>query len=1311
MTTPRQNPYVGPRPFKPGERLYGRDQEIYDLLDLLIAERIVLLYSPSGAGKTSLIQAGLLPELEEEGFEALPVMRVSLEPPPDVCEKLGQYNRYVLSLLLSLEEGMPKERQLPLNELAGMTFAEYLEQRNRPLLLTGEDQQDRPALARRRGRSIGTLRGEVSSKFVLIFDQFEEILTVDPTDHDAKVEFFTQVGAALRHRDYWALISMREEFPARLDPYVRHVPTRLSNRFRLELLDADSAVAAIQEPLQEIGVTFTTHATTKLVDDLRRVRMQQPDGMITELPGMYVEPVQLQVVCHRLWNHLPDDIAEIHEADIRAAGDVDTALAGYYAESVRDIAEQTGVSERAIREWFLHHLITDMGIRGQLVKEPDETQGLANSAIEELVDAHLVRAEQRRGVTWYELAHDRLIEPVQLDNFDWLQEHLSTLQQEAALWELQERAGGLLLLDDALKEVEQWAAEHHEGLTETEHEFLEACRVEQDRMRRERLKSRFIRGLAIAATIVMCIAVFFYIDAEGGRKKAERLNYVSLAQNLMNEAMQQKHDDLKFLLLRQAYLFNRKGRGTILSQLDSLLRTGLGRPFFSRTRHFNADVMAVAISADGRYLACGSGDGTIRIFDLHDSTAAPLLLNGHQGPICGLAFHPDGRFLASGGWDHTVQLWELPFSDTQPVVLYGHSLGVFSVAFSPDGNRLASGSWDTTVRLWDLRNVQQSTRILHGHAAGVNAVAFSPDGALLASGGSDRTIRLWNMAALESPPQVLPFRQSERRAAPPGPSKEMKRMPPPGRRNERPPPPNNSNSQPIRIAEVNALTFSPDSALLAVGTSGPKIRVWHVDNLRAMPLVFEGEHKGVLTLAFSPDGKTLASGSETRDIRLWNVHDTHAAPDIFRGHDAMVLSLAFSPDGESLVSGSSDESVRMWELQAFKDSSGKLSAPHVEDDADDGEEEHSGREAGTIESLMFSPDAQFLHAVNRDGDIVTWNTADPLSVLSYPANLRRKATAFAFSSDGKQIASGDEGGSVHVWNVDQSTLFPQEFIGHTGSVDTLAFDPTGTLLASGGDDRKIRIWNLRQPQQAARVLRGHEGAIASLAFSPDQHILASGGTDAIIRLWNLEFPDFPPLLLTGHRNALVSLAFSPNGRPLASVDENGELRRWPLSNLRIDVGWLLLSSFNSEFIAELKDVLSLVFSPDGNTLAVREQNGLYLWDIGNIAADPVILGRTTAPPPPQPGALAQANPAQPPAERKRPLPPERQGSPSRAMAFSPDGRMLASGSQGAEVILWTRTEALFEEVCQHVWGNLTREEWRQFVGDSIAYEPTCPDFP
>src|SRR5512133_940923 len=98
MTNPRPNPYVGPRSFKTGEKLYGRERETLELFDLLIAERIVLFYSPSGAGKTSLLQAALIPRLRQKGFDVLPPVRVNQEPQAG----LENANRYLVSALMSL---------------------------------------------------------------------------------------------------------------------------------------------------------------------------------------------------------------------------------------------------------------------------------------------------------------------------------------------------------------------------------------------------------------------------------------------------------------------------------------------------------------------------------------------------------------------------------------------------------------------------------------------------------------------------------------------------------------------------------------------------------------------------------------------------------------------------------------------------------------------------------------------------------------------------------------------------------------------------------------------------------------------------------------------------------------------------------------------------------------------------------------------------------------------------------------------------------------------------------------------------------
>jgi hypothetical protein len=529
------NPYVGPRAFLPGEPLFGRDREARELLALLLAERIVLLQSPSGAGKTSLIQALLLAALRNEEIDVLPVIRVSAEPAPEDREAARGANRYVLGALLSMDG----KRQTPVAELARMSLDDYLSE-----------------LTRRAGEP-----GTPARPQALIFDQFEEILHLDPTDVGAKEEFFDQAGAALRRdRDRWALFSMREDYVGALEPYVRRLPTRLRTTFRLDLLAEAAARQAIVEPARRHGVEFLAAAATALVDDLRSVWVQRPDGSRDEQLGPHIEPVQLQVVCHRLWSRLPPGAREVRPEGIEETGDVDAALAGYYADRVAAIAAKTGVGERAIREWVESQLITEQRTRGQVLFAPEESQGLKNTAIKELVDAHLVREERRRGFTWYELAHDRLIDPVRADNAEWTAKSLSELQRLAGLWARQGRPAGLLLTGPGLREAEAWAGQHEAELTPVERDFLAACREARQRWEKElesrrtaaelehqqRENRRFRAWLALTSVLAVLAGAAFYVSqtsrmAEKKSRKdfQQKANELQKANDLLTHKDQQ----------------------------------------------------------------------------------------------------------------------------------------------------------------------------------------------------------------------------------------------------------------------------------------------------------------------------------------------------------------------------------------------------------------------------------------------------------------------------------------------------------------------------------------------------------------------------------------------------------------------------------------------------------------------------------------------------------------------------------------------------------------------------------------------------
>lgn len=269
-----KNPYVGPRSFQKGEQLYGRERELQTLFYLLSVDRVVLFHSASGAGKTSLVQARLIDMLEDEGFHVLPIMRVGAEP----LANLPGGNRYVMSALQCLEEPLALVQRVAPDRLDRLTFGEYLRQRPGAL--------------------------DDYSREVLIFDQFEEILTVDPNDRTAKEDFFTEVGEVLRDHRRWALFIIREEYVGAIEPYTHLITGNLDCRFRLDLLDVNTARYAIRQPAAASGVDFTEEAATSLLDNLRTIHFQQQDGTTETRLGAYVEPVQLQVVCRQLWEAL-----------------------------------------------------------------------------------------------------------------------------------------------------------------------------------------------------------------------------------------------------------------------------------------------------------------------------------------------------------------------------------------------------------------------------------------------------------------------------------------------------------------------------------------------------------------------------------------------------------------------------------------------------------------------------------------------------------------------------------------------------------------------------------------------------------------------------------------------------------------------------------------------------------------------------------------------------------------------------------------------------------------------------------------------
>jgi hypothetical protein len=436
---PHENPYPGPRPYERDEKalFFGREREKRELVSLIRAHRIVLLYAASGAGKTSLLNAGVIPALEDdEGFEVLPSLRIRAAADEPLPKDVG--NVYAYSVLANLNRELDLGLSRDRNRLAGMSIKDCL-------------------------KHIGDTRTRRVPR-LLVIDQFEELFTVYPQFWSQREAFVLQIVEAVEDDERYGplriLLALREDHLAELAPYARLMPDGFRIRRRLELLDWASALEAVTKPMDRTGRTFAPKVAEQLVNDLRKQRIEsrrapeaglrrrsawprrwrRPATSQSELiDGEFVEPVLLQVACRSLWERLPPGITVITHEHLREAGNVDQALQELYDDAVRSalkamrtrvvspgaasggrsIAATLGVlrlREGQLRARIEEEFITSLGTRDSKYKGESSTAGIPNTAVEALERERLLRGETARGARYFELTHDSLIEPIRAAN-------------------------------------------------------------------------------------------------------------------------------------------------------------------------------------------------------------------------------------------------------------------------------------------------------------------------------------------------------------------------------------------------------------------------------------------------------------------------------------------------------------------------------------------------------------------------------------------------------------------------------------------------------------------------------------------------------------------------------------------------------------------------------------------------------------------------------------------------------------------------------------------------------------------------------
>ena len=376
MTKAMGQPYPGSRPFEStdSDRFFGRKHEAAAIAERWRTNSLTMLVGSTGIGKTSLIQAGLLPLLAGGRAEVLSPGRVS-HAATFPAAALPEHNPYTVALLGSWSPGESSTR------LVGLTVSGFVRQR---------------AAAH-------------SGVILAVIDQSEEVLADCGPRKTYRRRFLRELATALREEPrLHLLLGVRESALEELTHELGH-----GAQYRIGALSFDSAVDAVAQPARCVGVEFGSGAAEHLVLEVQGGLTGVPSADEWQDTGADVQPALLQVACTRLWDTLPAQLDCITERHVRTYGDVDLALSTYCGQLIASVADENGIPAARLRSWLIRTFVNDRGHRGTAYEGMTDTAGLPSTLARILEDRHLLTSTRRSRTRWYELLSECLIGPLQ----------------------------------------------------------------------------------------------------------------------------------------------------------------------------------------------------------------------------------------------------------------------------------------------------------------------------------------------------------------------------------------------------------------------------------------------------------------------------------------------------------------------------------------------------------------------------------------------------------------------------------------------------------------------------------------------------------------------------------------------------------------------------------------------------------------------------------------------------------------------------------------------------------------------------------
>jgi WD40 repeat protein len=1092
-------PYKGLMPYLEEDSpfFFGREKWSRIILDNLMASRLTLLYGSSGVGKSSVLRAGVVPQLSQAVQQHL---KESASPEFAIIVFNTWRDNPVIGLLRQVENDVKKVLSgAPILEL-GDSLTEALQKWAK--LLGTEDKK---------------------GKLLIILDQFEDYFLYHPNER-GKESFAEQFPEAIKSPDLPAnfLLSIREDALAKLDRFKGSIPNLFGNYLRIPHLDEQAALDAIRKPIriynqqQQPGAQSMGIEPELVKEVIEQVKVGKVSLDESGRGGINLEPMTpaeveietpyLQLVMIRLWEEeIKNSSDRLRLETLKRLGGAENMVKQHLNERMKPLT----VKEKDIAAKVFQYLVTPGGTKiAYPALELAETAGVSGHKLEILLERlsssgqRILRpvgpSPEQPNVERYEIFHDKLAPAI----LAWRKEYQSRQNAKrskmvaAVVSFLGVIFLGLFIRAEyqrsqaALSETNAILAASNARLVSKEYfnSLMDGLRA-----------FRTFKGAKSSWTLR-----WFFDSTTKEVLRQEIKKQLQIVLDRVNE--QNRLVGHKGQVVEASFGYDDKTFATA-SQDGTIKLWNLEGKVLQTFNGHQTEFWSV--SYNDRILVAAGTDSAIKIWSLSGKEIAPL--RGHKGWVWSVNFSPDGQTLASAGADGTIKLWHfdgqkfasLPFASTKASESNeANKKGILHVSFSPNGKILATAGNEGIVKLWSFNGkiLKHVKTLAKKHTDWVWDVGFSPDGQMLATASRDGTAKLWNLDGTE-------------------------RITLSGHKDA--------------VTSVSFTTYGQKKVIATASQDGT-VNLWDLEGKVLQTL--SGQKDGVWRARFSPNGKILATTGVDKIVKLWNLN-----PQDLAGHTTDIFQIKFSTNGQTLASASKDKTVKFWNFDIQDPRYLRyLKTLKAHDNF--------------ITAVSFSPDGRTIATASADTTAKLWNLDGKfLKLLSQDKNSDHWMWDVSFSPDGRTIATASADKTAKLWNID-GTRRQTLIVGHS-VVRSLSFSHDGKLLATASRDKIVKLWNLdgKAHQVGNTFKSGHDRYLTSVSLSPNGNTIATASLDGTVKLWSRDgqqIKEITPLEANKskirHDAGILSVSFSPDGQLLATASEDETVRLWNLNGKQIN---------------------------------------------------------------------------------------------------------------------------------------------------------------